>query len=556
MSVSLMYLRRAALFTAALLVLTFAVAASPVQAQETLRAAADAQGLRIGAAVATGPLAGEAQYRDTLAAEFNSVTAENAMKWESLQPNQGQFTWDQADAIVDFAQQNGQAVYGHTLVWHSQTPGWVQSLPPADLAEAMETHISTVVGRYADDVEAWDVANEVIDDNANLRNSFWLQQLGPGYIADAFELARAADPDAKLYINDYNIEGINAKSDAYYNLVQDLLAAGVPIDGIGMQGHLILGQVPSSIQANIERFADLGLEVRITELDIRIQLPADSNELEQQAADYAAVVDACSAVDGCVGITTWGFTDAHSWVPGFFDGQGAALPFDESYTKKPAYFAMLEELGGEVEPDTVPPSQPGVPVLEEVTATTATLSWAASTDEGGSGLAGYDVYLDGEPAATMSVPSVTLTGLTPETSYEVAVIASDGAGNVSPPSPTEEFTTDAGAATACTIGYDAAPWTEQPGQGGYTAHITITNTGATGIDGWALTFDLPTGQALTHGWSADWTVNGQTLTATNLTWNQSIPAGGATTIGLNGSWTGTYTDPESFTLNGEPCGVS
>lgn len=555
MSVSLMYLRRIALFTV-LLMLMFAVTASPVHAQETLRAAADAQGLRIGAAVATGPLAGEAPYRDTLAAEFNSVTAENAMKWESLQPNEGQFTWGQADAIVDFAQQNGQAVYGHTLVWHSQTPGWVQSLSPADMAGAMETHISTVVGRYADDIEAWDVVNEVIDDSGNLRNSFWLQQLGPDYIADAFELARAADPDAELYINDYNIDGINAKSDAYYDLVQDLLADGVPIDGIGLQAHLILGQVPSSMQANIQRFVDLGLEVRITELDIRIQLPADSNELEQQAADYAAVVDACLAVDGCVGITTWGFTDAHSWVPGFFDGQGAALPFDESYANKPAYFAMLEALGGEVEPDTVPPAQPGAPALEDVTGTTATLSWAASTDEGGSGLAGYDVYLDGELAATTSVPSVTLTGLTPETSYEAAVTARDGAGNVSPPSQTVEFTTEAGTGAACTIGHDAAPWTEQPGQGGDTAHITITNTGATGIDGWALTFDLPAGQALAHGWSADWTATGQTLTATNLTWNQTIPAGGATTIGFNGSWNDAYTDPDGFSLNGQPCGVS
>ncbi|AYY14900.1 endo-1,4-beta-xylanase [Actinobacteria bacterium YIM 96077] len=341
---------RVALTSAALVAAGLIVTSSSATAQETLRGAADEQGLRIGAAVANGPLSNESQYRDVLSTEYNGVTAENSMKWESLQPSQGQFNWSDADEIVDFAQSNGQSVHGHTLVWHSQTPNWVQNLQGQDLQDAMENHINTVMGRYAGDVESWDVVNEPIGDDANLRNSFWMQELGEDYIAEAFQIARSADPNAKLYINDYNIDGINAKSDAYYDLVSDLLDQGVPIDGIGFQGHRVLGDVPSSLEDNIRRFAQLGLEVQLTEIDIRIDTPASDSELEQQRDNYEEMVNACVSVNGCVGVTTWGITDRHSWVPDQFDGQGAALPFDENYNKKPAYYGILEALGGEGDP--------------------------------------------------------------------------------------------------------------------------------------------------------------------------------------------------------------
>jgi len=211
---------------------------------------------------------------------------------------------------------------------------------------AMEDHIATVAGRYSGRVGSWDVVNEALNEDGTLRGSFWLQTLGPSYIADAFRFARQADPDAKLFINDYNVEGQNAKSDGLYNLVSDLQAQGVPIDGVGLQGHLIVGQTPGDIQANIARFAALGVEVRITELDIRMTLPVDDAKLAQQADDYRGVIDACLAVPGCTGITTWGFTDKYSWIPGFFDGQGAALPFDENYNPKPAYDALHAALAG------------------------------------------------------------------------------------------------------------------------------------------------------------------------------------------------------------------
>ncbi|WP_281354056.1 endo-1,4-beta-xylanase [Phytoactinopolyspora halotolerans] len=538
---------------------TLVVPIGAAQAQDTLRGAADAQGLRMGAAVANGPLSSDAQYRNILGTEFNSVTAENSMKWESLQPSQGQFTFSQGDAIVDFAQANNQAVYGHTLVWHNQTPSWVQNLSGQQLDDAMQTHITTVLDHYEGQVEAWDVANEVIDDGANLRNSFWLQGLGEGYIADAFRYADAADPNAKLYINDYNIDGINAKSNAYYDLVSGLLNQGVPIDGIGLQAHMILGQVPSSLEDNIRRFAQLGLEVRITELDIRMDLPVTQAKLEQQRQDYAAVVDACMSVDGCVGVTTWGFTDAHSWVPDQFGGQGAALPFDENYNKKPAYYGILDTLDGGTPNDTTPPTQPGAPQISDVTSNSASLTWSASSDSGGSGLAGYSVYREqsgnDQLLASPSTNSVTLTGLDPQTQYSVYVVARDGAGNTSSPSTAASFTTQEGpgGGGACDVEYTANNW---GGSEGFTASVTITNTGSSQLNGWTLGFTFPGDQSVREGWSATWSQSGADVTAESIGWNDALAPGGSTTVGFNGTYSGSNPEPTEFTLNGEPCSVS
>lgn len=149
------------------------------------------------------------------------------------------------------------------------------------------------------------------------------------FIATAFRAARAADPNAKLYANDFNIEGSGVKANAYMNLVRTLKSQGVPIDGIGMQAHFIVGLVPSTLKQNIQAFANLGVEVAITELDVRMTLPATPALLAQQQRDYQTVIQACKEVNGCVGITLWDFTDKFSWVPGTFAGQGAACPWDQ-----------------------------------------------------------------------------------------------------------------------------------------------------------------------------------------------------------------------------------
>lgn len=168
--------------------------------------------------------------------------------------------------------------------------------------------------------------------------------LGSNYINQAFIQAREYDPTAQLYYNDYNIEGINAKSNAAFNLIQNLRSQGVPIDAIGFQGHFIVGQVPTDLVANMQRFANLGIDVAITELDIRMPVPASQANLEQQARDYATVVEACLAVSRCVGITVWGVTDLYSWVPSTFPGQGDALLFDNNYNRKSAYYAVESSL--------------------------------------------------------------------------------------------------------------------------------------------------------------------------------------------------------------------
>ncbi|MEV0737119.1 endo-1,4-beta-xylanase [Streptomyces sp. NPDC050549] len=340
----------AALVTGAALLLTAPAAHA---ADTPLRDLAAAKGKVVGTAVTGSKLTGG--YGDIAGAQFSSLTPGNAMKWGTVEPTQGSFNWTEADQIVAFAQAHNQQVRGHTLVWHSQNPSWLTNgtWTPAQLSSLLQNHISTEVGRYKGEIAAWDVVNEPFNEDGTYRPTLWYNGLGANYIAQALTWAHAADPAAKLYINDYNVEGVDAKSTALYNLVKSLKAAGVPIDGVGLQAHLILGQVPATLQQNIQRFADLGVDVAITELDVRMALPADSAKLAQQKADFKSVLAACVAVTRCVNVTVWGFTDADSWVPGTFPGYGAATPYDENYVPKPAYYGIAEALGGTT---TTPPT--------------------------------------------------------------------------------------------------------------------------------------------------------------------------------------------------------
>ncbi|MFI8190728.1 endo-1,4-beta-xylanase [Streptomyces sp. NPDC085946] len=321
--------------------------AAPAHAADPpLRDLADARGKVVGTAVTGSKLTGT--YGEVAGREFNSLTPGNAMKWGSVEPVRGRHDWAEADRIVAFAEAHGQQVRGHTLVWHSQNPGWLTdgTWTRDELSAVLNDHIDTEVGRYKGRLAAWDVVNEPFEEDGTYRRTLWYDTLGPDYIAQALTRARAADPGADLYINDYNVEGVNAKSTALYDLVKSLKERGVPVDGVGLQAHLIVGQVPSTVRQNIQRFADLGVDVAITELDIRMQLPATEAKLAQQAADYRSVVSACAAVDRCTGVTVWGFTDSDSWIPDTFPGEGAATPYDENYAPKPAYHAIAQALGG------------------------------------------------------------------------------------------------------------------------------------------------------------------------------------------------------------------
>lgn len=338
----------------------FLASVNPALAATTLGASAREKGRTFGVAVSNNRLS-EAQYANVLNTEFNGITPENEMKWDTVQASRGSFNYGPADSIVNYAQSRSMQLRGHTLVWHSQLPGWVSNISSGtELLQVMRTHISNVAGHFVGDLAYWDVVNEAFEDNGSRRNSVFQQRIGNSYIEEAFRAARAADPNVKLCYNDYSTDAINAKSTAIYNMVQDFKSRGVPIDCVGFQAHLIVGQVPSDMQANLQRFANLGVDVQITELDIRTSTPASSSSLQQQATDYARVVNVCLAVSRCNSMTVWGITDRYSWIPDVFPGQGAALLFDDNYNKKPAYNSTLQALNsgtGVTPTPTTPPTQ-------------------------------------------------------------------------------------------------------------------------------------------------------------------------------------------------------
>ncbi len=362
----------AAAFTAVALSVPLTLVASAAPAVEdrtpghakkdTLRRAAP-KDFRIGTAVAGGghhetqpypdPFTSDHEYRKVLAAEFSSVSAENQMKWEYIHPERDRYNFGTADAIVRFAKQNKQVVRGHTLLWHSQNPAWLEQgdFTPDELRSILRDHIKKVVGRYKGSIQQWDVANEIFTETGELRttDNIWIRELGPGIIADAFRWAHQADPKAKLFFNDYGVESVNAKSDAYLALIKQLRAERVPVDGFSAQAHLSTRYgFPGDLEANLGRFSALGLETAITELDVRMDLPEGGvptdAQLAQQADYYNRTLTACLNVDGCDSFTIWGFTDKYSWVPVFFEGEGAATVMREDFSRKPAYFTMRSTL--------------------------------------------------------------------------------------------------------------------------------------------------------------------------------------------------------------------
>ncbi len=314
---------------------------------EPLRLAGQAAGKLVGAAVPSNLLA-DGRYAGVLARHFNYLTAEYEMKWDAIERTRGVNDFGAGDAIVSYGQANGMQIKGHALIWHGSIPGWVAGLSPTDLRVAFEAHIRSVAEHYRGRVRAWDVVNEAVaTDGSGLRDTVFRQKLGDQYIADAFRLARQADPQALLFYNDYGGEGLNQKADRIYELVQGLRAQGVPIDGVGLQMHISASNPPTdaAIAANMRRLASLGLFVNISEMDVRIRdLPGTVQaRLDVQKSVYHSIVGVCVAEPRCDGITFWGFTDAHSWIDAQF-GADDPLLFDEQYAAKPAYTGVLDAL--------------------------------------------------------------------------------------------------------------------------------------------------------------------------------------------------------------------
>jgi len=306
--------------------------ASTAAAASTLGAQAATSGRYFGTAVAA-PKLGDGTYVSILDREFNMITPENEMKWDTTEPSRGNFNFGPADQIVSHAQAHGQRMRGHTTVWHSQLPSWVSSITDANtLRSVMNNHISTVIGHYRGKIYAWDVVNEAFADGSTQhRSSVFQSLLGNGFIEEAFRTARSADSAAKLCYNDYNIENwTDAKTQGVYAMVRDFKSRGVPIDCVGFQSHFGTGGPPASFQTTLSNFAALGVDVQITELDIQ----------NAGTTAYANTVRACMNVSRCTGITVWGIRDSDSWRT----GQNPLL-FDGNGNKKPAYDAVLAALG-------------------------------------------------------------------------------------------------------------------------------------------------------------------------------------------------------------------
>jgi endo-1,4-beta-xylanase len=351
-----------------LLVILMLAMASVCSAQ-SLRQEAESAGLLIGTAVRP-PQLSETGYASTLAREFNMVEAEDAMKWWVLRPDRGAYNFRQGDEIVRFAQAHQMKVRGHCLVWGRSNPDWLTQghFTTRQLSRLLHDHITRVMKHYTGHVFAWDVINEALDENGSVRDSLWYNQPGIGlpgtgiglsrkgtaYIERVFRWAHQADPQALLFYNEAEGEGMNRKSDAIYAMVKDFKRRGVPIDGVGLQMHIPTldedtSTISSDISSNIARLTRLGLQVHITELDV--SLPLDSGgapraeDLTRQAEVYRSIVRACLNNSGCTAIQTWGFTDKYSWIGSHSRGtRGHALPFDRAYQPKSAYHAILEEL--------------------------------------------------------------------------------------------------------------------------------------------------------------------------------------------------------------------
>ncbi|GAB3155096.1 endo-1,4-beta-xylanase [Microbispora hainanensis] len=333
----------------------------PKPIQTDIPSAKDEVPFTLGAAISRAQTLGE--HGDLLLKHFGGVTPGNALKWDATEPSEGGFTFGEGDYLVNYAVEHGLTFRGHTLAWHSQTPDWVfkdgdrdLTASPADkalLLTRLVNHVKTLVGRYKGKIAVWDVVNEVVDENQpdGLRRSKWFQITGLDFIRTAFRVAHETDPAAKLFINDYNTE-FPRKREALYALVKKLKAEGVPIDGVGHQLHLNIEQPPASeVEATIEKFATLGVDQQVTELDVSVypdfvstydEVPAEV--LAEQGYRYKELFDVFRRHKSQISsVTVWGLADDDTWLSTFpITRLNAPLLFDDELQAKPAYWGVVD----------------------------------------------------------------------------------------------------------------------------------------------------------------------------------------------------------------------
>lgn len=296
-------------------------------------------------------------YESGVMGNFNLLTAAT-MYYTETETAQGYFTFSDGDAMVALAKANGLPVHCHHLIGPNiYVPGWITkgTFTAAQLTQIMITHIQTVMGHFKGQCASWDVVNEALNSDGTVDTSadnVWANIIGPSYIDTAFTTARQTDPSAKLYYNDGGIENQGAKASGLYTLLSGMKSRGTPIDGVGLESHftpdsgLLYSPNLASMVANMAQLATMGLNARISELDMRVALPATTSELTDQAAAFSVVVQACLNSPNCVSITQWGADDATSWIPssGYYPGDGAATMFDVNFQPKPAYTSVMNTL--------------------------------------------------------------------------------------------------------------------------------------------------------------------------------------------------------------------
>ncbi|MFC8193443.1 endo-1,4-beta-xylanase [Cellulomonas sp. NPDC057328] len=464
---------------------------------------------------------------ELLAHHAAQITPGNQLKPDAVQPTEGTFTFAAADTLVDWAVEHGVRVYGHTLLWHQQTPAWFFQRPDgtplttsaadqALLRERLRTHVEAVAdhlrerygefGTPGNPVFAFDVVNEVIDESQpdGMRRSEWYRVLGPSYVADAFRYARDAfGPEVQLYVNDYNTEFPDKRA-PYLRLVTDLLAQGVPVDGVGHQLHVEVGRSIAMAEATITAFEALPVRQAVTELDVSTYrdageswaVPPADRLLEQgyYYRDLLAMLRRHAA--SLESLTVWGLEDSRTWLR----AGAAPLLFDGALQAKPAYWGLVDPTRIATTPTPTPTSTP--------TATTT-------------------------PTATPTpspTPTTTTTPIPPPPSPSVTPPPT------LPPHPT------------CRVAWTAHAWPT-----GYTANLRVTALGAA-VDGWTLRFSTTSSdQRLTQGWNATWWQTGFEVHARDAGWNARIAPGRSVDLGFNGTHGGRVDRPSVVFLNGLPC---
>ncbi len=491
---------------------TLAIVATSASAATTLGASAAERGRYFGAAVAANKLS-DSQYTTILNREFNSVTPENEMKIDATEPQQGVFSFTAANQIVNYATSRGWRVRGHTLAWHSQQPTWMQNLSGTALRNAMLNHVTRVATEYRGRIDSWDVVNEAFaDGSSGARRQSNLQATGNDWIEAAFRAADAADPGAKLCYNDYNTDNWTAaKTQAVYNMVADFKNRGVPIDCVGFQSHFNSGSpYPSNYRTTLQNFANLGVDVQITELDIE-------GSGTTQANTYRSVVNDCLAVARCNGITVWGVRDSDSWR-----ASGTPLLFDGNGQPKPAFTAVLEALnGGSVPPPTTgtttpPPTGGGCTV-----SVSRTQEWTdrfnVSLVVSGSNSWTVTIRLNGSQTLQSSwMANVTGSGQT-------LTATPNGSGNSFGITVFKNGNNTNPTATCATSGGTTQPPPPPPSSGG-SCTVSVTagqswpdrfnvNFSVSGTNTWVVTITLNGSQSIQNSWNATLTGSGTTRQA-------------------------------------------